>query len=179
MYSAFSIQCMLPILDFVLCTVCLLVSIFDIGELLDRQPPRAQQCHGSNYWRSYGSKKMKDGSCHHLPYPTLPYYYWTAATAGNPPLIPSYTKRLPPYIANIIHPTIPHWSTSSCSIVTESYSCMQYHIVSSAVTNYYSCMHSLLHNTGYSRGIGPDLATYNSSSSLPGDDVRVRGILQT
>jgi len=145
MYSAFSIQCMLLILDCVLCTVCLLDCIFDICE---------------------------------LPCPTLPYYYWTAATVGKQPLIPSYTKRLPPYIANIIHPTIPHWSTSY-SIVTESYSCMKYHIVSSAVTYYYSCMHSLLHNTGYSRGIGSDLATYNSSSSLPGGDVRVRGILHT
>ena len=178
MYSAFSIQCMLPILDCVLCTVCLLVSIVDICEFLDRQPPLAQQCHGSNYWRSNVAKKFEDGSRHHLPYPTLSYFYWTAATAGKQPLIPSYTKRLPHIYDENIHHTIPHRSTS-CSIVTESYSCMKYHIVSSAVTYYYSCMHSLLHNTGYSRGIGPDLATYTSSSSLPGDDVRVRGILHT
>ena len=31
---------------------------------------------------SIGKRKMEDGSCHHLP-----YYYWTAATAGKSPLI--------------------------------------------------------------------------------------------
>ena len=76
-----------------------------------------------------------------LPYPPLPYCFWTAGTASKPPLIPSYIEN--------IHPTKPHRSTSY-SIVSRSYSYMKDHIAFSAATYYYLCMHSLLHNIGYS-----------------------------